>query len=201
MKSKESIKESIKKISAGIFFILGVTLVFIIVFMIGLEKGATQPKFQAVVVFRQVGGLSIGAAVRLSGVEVGNVSAVDFLDNKIQGRGVRVVLNIFRKYKKQIENCSIYSIKPINILGEKIVEIEPPGETKICDLNKPIIGFDPIDVQDFAESFEDTAVSLTKMTKEINSMIGDFKYFSKTSKRVLDRLEDKLIEGNFIKLF
>ncbi len=194
-------KESIKKISAGIFFILGVVLIFIIVFMIGLEKGATKPKFQVVVVFRNVGGLSVGSAVRISGVEVGNVSSVDFLENKIQARGVKVVLSIFRKYKKEIENCSIYSIKAVNILGEKIVEIEPPGDVKIYDLSKPIMGFDPLDVQDFAESFEDTAVSLTKMTKEINSLIGEFKYFSKTSKRVLDRLEDKLIEGNFIKLF
>jgi ABC-type transport system involved in resistance to organic solvents, periplasmic component len=194
-------KESIKKISAGVFFIIGVILIFMIVFMIGMEKGSTQPKFQVSVVFKQVGGLSVGAAVRLSGVDVGNVSAVDFLDQKIQGRGVRVVLNIFKKYRKQIEYCSIYSIKAVNILGEKIVDIEPPGEAKICDLNSPIIGFDPLDVQDFAESFKNTAVSLTKMTDEINSLIGEFQYFSKTSKRVLDRIEDKLIEGNLIKVF
>lgn len=194
-------KESIKKISAGVFFIIGVILIFMIVLMIGMEKGSTQPKFQVTVVFKQVGGLSVGAAVRLSGVDVGNVSSVDFLDQKIQGRGVRVVLNIFKKYRKQIEYCSIYSIKAVNILGEKVVDIQPPGEVKICDLVKPIIGFDPLDVQDFAESFENTAVSLTKMTNEINSLIGDFQYFSKTSKRVLDRIEDKLIEGNLIKVF
>lgn len=194
-------RETIKKISAGVFFIIGIALIFIIVFMIGLEKGATQPKFQITVIFRNVGGLSVGAAVRLSGVEVGNVASVDFLDKKIQDRGVRVVLSIFRKYKKEIENCSVYSVKAVNILGEKIVDIEPPGEAKVCDLNKPIIGNDPLDVQDFAESFEDTAVSLTKMTKEINSLIAEFKYFSKTSKRVLDRIEDKLIDGNFIKVF
>ncbi len=194
-------KETIKKISAGVFFILGVALIFMVVFMIGLEKGSTKPKFQVTVLFGQVGGLSIGAEVRLSGVEVGNVYSVDFLDDKIQGRGVRVVLSIFRKYKKQIENCSIYSIKAVNILGEKIVEIDPPGEVKIYDINKPIVGFDPLDVQDFAESFKDTAVSLTKMTREINSLVDEFQYFSKTSKRVLDRIEDRLIEGNFIKLF
>lgn len=194
-------RESFKKIAAGIFFILGVVLIFVIVFMIGLEKGSTKPRFQVVVIFRNVGGLSDGAAVRLSGVEVGNVSSVGFLENKIQGRGVKVVLSIFKKYKKEIENCSIYSIKAVNILGEKIVDIEPPGEAKICDINKPIIGFDPLDVQDFAESFKDTAISLTGMTREINSLLDEFKYFSKTSKRVLDRIEDRLIEGNFIKLF
>lgn len=183
------------------FFIAGVILIFIIVFMIGLEKGATQPKFQITVIFRNVGGLSTGASVRLSGVSVGTVYSVDFLDQKIQNRGVKVVLSIFKKYKKQIENCSIFSIKAVNILGEKVVDIEPPGDVKVCDLSKPIIGFDPLDVQNLAESFEDTAVSLTHMTKEINSLIGEFKYFSRTSKRVLDRIEDKLIEGNLINLF
>lgn len=194
-------KENIKKISAGIFFIIGVFLIFAIVFTIGLEKGATKPKFQITILFRNVGGLSVGSAVRLSGFEVGNVYSIDFLDSKVQGRGVKVVLNIFKKYRKHIENCSMYSIKDVNILGEKIVSIDPPGDVKVCDLDKPIIGIDPIDVQDFAESFEDTAVSLTGMTKEINSLISEFKYFSRTSKRVLDRIEDKLIEGNLLKVF
>jgi phospholipid/cholesterol/gamma-HCH transport system substrate-binding protein len=194
-------KESLKKISAGIFFIIGVILIFVIVFMIGLEKGATQPKFQITTIFKNVGGLAEGASVRLSGVSVGTVSSVDFLTEKIYGRGVRVTLSIFKKYKKQIEYCSVYSIKAVNILGEKIIEIDPPGDIKVYDLNKPIIGNDPLDVQDFAQSFKDTAISLTSMTREIDSLIGEFKYFSKTSKRVLDRIEDKLIENNFIKLF
>ncbi len=194
-------KETIKRISAGIFFILGVVLVFVIVFMIGMEKGSTQPKFQVTVIFRNVGGLVEGASVRLSGVNVGSVYAVGFLNEKIDGRGVKVVLNIFSKYRRLIENCSIYSIKSVNILGEKIIEIEPPGDVKVCDLGKPVIGLDPLDVQDFAESFKDTAVSLTSMTKEINSLMAEFRYISKTSKRVLDRIEDKLIEGNLINLF
>ena len=90
-------KDLIKKFSAGIFFFACVVMIVGVVFVLGLEKGFTEPKFRMTVVFHKVGGLAIGAPVRLSGVTVGTVSDIDFLDEEISDRSVTVGLNLSLK--------------------------------------------------------------------------------------------------------
>ncbi|MFZ5801203.1 MAG: MlaD family protein [Candidatus Omnitrophota bacterium] len=194
-------EETFKRILAGLFFIIGITVFLVIVFLIGLEKGMTQPKFQITALYRDVGGLSVGAPVRLSGVDVGTVGNIDFLPERLDGRGVRVALNIFRKYRKQLESPAVYAIKTEGILGQKIVEITYLAQGGSIDLTQPIIGEDPLDVQSLAESFQDTAISLTNLTKESTNIIKELKYLSYTSKRVLDRIEERVIDGRLLNLF
>lgn len=194
-------KDTIKKFLAGLFFIVGITLFLIIVFLIGVEKGMTEPKFQITVLFRDIGGLALGAPVRLSGVDVGTVSRIDLLLEKINGHGVKVVLNIFRKYHQQLETPAIYAIKTEGILGQKMVEITPLAVAGSFDLSKPIIGQDPLDVQNLAEAFRDTAVSLTGLTTQAGSIMKELQYLSRSSKRIMDRIEDRIIEGQLWKLF
>jgi len=68
-------------------------------------------------------------------------------------------------------------------------------------LSKPIIGQDPLDVQNLAEAFKDTAISLTGLTTQSTNIIKELKYLSRTSKRVLDRIEERVIDGQLLKLF
>ena len=66
-------KDLVKKSIAGLFFILSIGLIVTVVFVIGVGKGLTEPKFHMTVLFKKVGGLATGAPVRLSGVTVGTV--------------------------------------------------------------------------------------------------------------------------------
>ena len=194
-------RDFVKRLYAGIFFVIGIILICVVVLAIGIEKGMTQPKFHVKVLFREVGGLSVGAPIRLSGVNIGTVGRIDFLDEKIEGRGVEVTMNIFRRYRKQLEHGTIVAIKTEGILGGKIIEISAGDEEQPLDLTKPIIGDDPLDVQDLAESFGETAVSLTETSKSINTIIKELQNISHNSKRLLDRIEQRIIEGNLFKVF
>ena len=80
-------RDFVKRFYAGIFFIIGIFLILAVVFAIGIEKGMTQPKFQVKVLFRDIGGLSLGAPVRLSGVNVGTVGKIDFVEEKNEAIG------------------------------------------------------------------------------------------------------------------
>ncbi len=194
-------RDFIKRLYAGMFFIIGIILISIVILAIGIEKGMTQPKFQVKAVFHEVGGLSVGAPIRLSGVNIGTAGRIDFLDEKVEGRGVLVTLNIFRRYKKQLEKASHFAIKTEGLLGGKLIDISSDDKTERLDLTKTIIGEDPLDVQDLAEAFGDTAVSLTESSKAINSIIEELKQISRTSKRLLNRIEERLIQGNLFKVF
>ncbi len=194
-------RDFVKRLYAGIFFVIGILLISVVIMAIGIEKGMTQPKFQAKVLFREVGGLTLGAPIRLSGVNIGSVAAIDFVPEKIEGRGVQVTMNLFRRYRKQLEKATEVAIKTEGILGGKIVAISAEPNVPLMDLSRPVIGADPLDVQDLAESFGDTAVSLTETSKGINSIIEEMQRISRTSKRLLDRIEQRIIEGNLFKVF
>lgn len=216
----------LKNFLSGIFFLGGVVLVFTIIFMIGTNRGFTQPKFQIEVLFNDVGGLIEGAPVQLAGVNVGTVSDISFLDRKIEGRRVKVEVGIFNRYKNQLSQDVRFSIKTEGILGEKLIEIHSDDGPK-SDLSKPIIGDDPLNVQDLAQVFsnaaasftntsedfrkidveklskvlEETARSLVATTEGLNAILSEMYYISIKSKRLLDRLEQRVIDGNLFKVF
>ena len=212
---------------AAIFFIVGIFLILLFVFTIGKDKGFSQSKFQVPVLFKSVGGLSEGAPTRLAGVNVGNVASIDFLDKEIEGRRVKVTLNILSKYRKQLNKNVSFAIRTEGVLGEKLVEINVLDSDHSLDLNKPIFGEDPLDVQDLAKVFAGAAESFTRTSEEfskvnlaqlsqvieeaseallktsrgINDIMDDLQETTRKTKRLMDRVEQKVIEGNLFKVF
>lgn len=194
-------KETMKKVLAGLFFFVGIILVSGVVLVIGIEKGLLQPKFQMTVLFQEVGGLSVGAPVTVSGVRVGTVAGVDFLDRQVDGRTVTVTLNIFEKYKKQLRKSERFFIVTEGILGEKLVAININENIHRMDLSQPVIGEDPLDVQDLANTFGEAAAAFSETSTLINDMIEEIRRISNTSKRLLNRIEQRVIEGNLFRIF
>jgi phospholipid/cholesterol/gamma-HCH transport system substrate-binding protein len=191
----------IKKFIAGLFFILCLGGIAVVVFVIGVEKGLTQPKFEMTIVFTKVGGLVAGAPVRLSGVTVGTVRDIGFLDKELAGRDVEVKLNVYSKYQKQLFKSVKFAIITEGVLGAKFVEITTSPGFRRTDLSRPVIGVDPLDVQNLTETFGDAAGSLLETSRSINEMIREIKDVSGSMRRLMNRLEQRVIEGNLFKVF
>jgi len=196
-------KEFSKNLYAGLFFIIGIILICVVVLSIGMEKGITQPKYKIQVLFREVGGLMIGAPIRLSGVHVGTVGKIDFLKEEVEGRNVVVTLNLFSRYKDQIAQGYSFSIKTEGILGQKFVEIskDKTGQKRRIDFQSPLLGIDPLDVQDLAETFGKTALSLQETAHATDSVMTEMREQFKVLKRILNHIEQRLIDGTLFKVF
>ena len=194
-------KDIYQKLWAGTFFLTGVFLVSVVILTIGIEKGLTQPKFQMTVLYREIGGLSVGAPVSLSGVHVGTVGTIDFLDEEVEGRGVQVTLDVYEKFRKQLEKGKRVIIKTEGVLGEKSIEISRSGDRPRLELSRPVIGEDPLDVQDLAKIFGDTAIALKQTSETFDSIIKEMKHISGITKRLLNRIEQRIIDGNLFKVF
>ena len=191
----------LKRLLAGLFFVLSLALLTGSVFVLGVEKGFTEPKFEMTALFHMVGGLGTGAPVRLSGVTVGTVKKIDFLEDEVEGRGVEVTLNLYSKYQKQLRKSVNVAIITEGVLGEKIVEITSEPGFYVSDLDRPFIGEDPLDVQTLAETFGEAAASLLETSKEIQSVTREVKSISSTTRRLLNRIEQHIIDGDLFKLF
>ena len=190
-----------KKLAAGLFFVLGLGLIAVSVFFIGLDRGLTEPKFQVIVLFNQVGGIAEGSPIRISGVDVGVVGAVDFLSQPIDGRSLKVRLDIFKKYEFEFRKCSKVSIRTEGVLGQKLIEISEDHSLKVFDPTAPIIGEDPLDVEDMAAVITSTAVSLQSTSQGVSDVLREWKYISVKTKKLLNRVDEKLLEGNLFKVF
>lgn len=220
-------KDMMKRFWAGIFFVVGIIFICGVIFTLGKDKGLTQSKFQIVVLFSDVDGLIEGAPVQVSGVNVGNVSDISFVKKSVQGRRVKVILNIFDKYQDQFQKGVDFTIKPSGILGEKLVEINVFEDGQPLDLSQPALGNHPIDVSDLAEAFSgaarsftrasenfneveiqelagvlaDTAQSLSETSQGINTILSELQYITKKSKRLINRVEQRIIDGTLFKVF
>jgi len=190
-----------KKLAAGLFFVIGLGLIAVSVFFIGLDRGLTQPKFQVIVLFHQVGGVVEGSPIRISGVDVGVVGAVDFLSQPIEGRSLKVRLDIYKKYEFQFRKCSKISIRTEGVLGQKLIEISEDHSLKIFDPTAPIIGEDPLDVEDMAAVITSTAISLETTSHGLQDVLHEWKYISIKAKKVMNRVDEKLVDGNLFKVF
>ena len=194
-------KYFIRKFVAGLFFIGCLLMIAGIVFVIGVEKGLTESKFKMTVLYQEVGGLVIGAPVRLSGVIVGAVTDVDFLAQEIEGRSVKVELSLYEKYKYQVHKSVNVAIVTEGVLGEKFIEITTDPNYWQEDLSQPVVGEDPLDMQNLAETFGESAVALLETSKAVDTMTKELKRISITTKRLLNRIEQRIIDGNLFKVF
>lgn len=190
-----------KELLAGIFFIFGIAVLVLLLFFVGLKEGIIEAKFPADVIFKNIGGLEVGAPVRLLGVNVGSVSRIDFLEKPIGDKKVKVTVSIYEKYRGQVEKCSDYSIKTSGILGDKLIEIVSPEKGGIQEIKTPLVGKEPLDIQSWAENLQQTSDSFRKLADETTNITKQLNYVSYTFKRLLDRLEDELIKGKLIKIF
>jgi phospholipid/cholesterol/gamma-HCH transport system substrate-binding protein len=190
-----------KKLAAGLFLIIGVGLIAVSVFFIGLDRGLTEPKFHITALFNQVGGLVEGSPIRISGVDVGIVGAVDFLSRPIKGRSLKVRLDIYKKYEFELRKCSKISIRTEGVLGQKLIEISEDHSLKVFDPSEAIIGEDPLDVEDMAAVITSTAVSLQASSQSLQELLHEGKYISIKTRKMLNHINEKLMEGSLFKVF
>ncbi len=190
-----------KQFWAGMFFLLGTALVAGVIFFIGFNKGFSQPKTGITVLFDKVGGLTEGAPVRLAGVTVGLVDIIGFLDQEVMGRGIEVKVSVYKKFEDQVRRSTRVSIQTEGVLGSKYVEIGRRSGEISLDIDQPVLGDPMLDVYDIAEVLRDTAKGFNRTTEDISTIMAELKYMSRKSKRLLDRVEQRVIDGTLIKIF
>ena len=109
------------QIRIGAFILSGLLVFFAIIYLLGAQGRYFERKYDLVAEFTEVGGLIEGATVRLAGVQIGRVTAVELPEQP--GGKVRVTVTIARRFSERVRRDSEAKISTQGLLGDKIVEI------------------------------------------------------------------------------
>jgi phospholipid/cholesterol/gamma-HCH transport system substrate-binding protein len=106
------------ELKIGVVTAFAMVMSMVLIFMLSGEGGFFWQRYSVKTVFPNAAGLKPGAPVRLAGVEVGSVGAVD-----LAGDRVEVVMEINRNYQQQVTTASQASLGSVSLLGEAAVDI------------------------------------------------------------------------------
>jgi ABC-type transporter Mla subunit MlaD len=77
-------EEARTRLVVGLFVVVLSIVAFISLFLIGQTEGTWKPKTEITTDFRTISGLRRGSPVQLAGVEIGNVSAINFVERRYE---------------------------------------------------------------------------------------------------------------------
>ena len=106
------------ELKVGIVSVFALVMALLLLFMLTGEGGFFWQKYALRAVFDDVAGLKPGAPVRLAGVEIGSVTAVEF-----SGSQVEVSMEVADSVQDRITSESVASLGSVSLLGESAVDI------------------------------------------------------------------------------
>jgi phospholipid/cholesterol/gamma-HCH transport system substrate-binding protein len=163
---REERREGRLKVRVGIFVLVALAAFLGMIYALGARARLFEPRYTIHAEFTEVGGLVEGSTVRLAGVQIGRVTAVDL--PAAPGGRVRVDLTIARRYADRIRRDSIARIETQGLLGDKIIEIGVgSAATPALGPGDTIAARDPTDLGQVISQSADTVKNVTALTASL----------------------------------
>lgn len=156
------------ELKIGIVAVAAIVLTAMIIVAVGGAGGFSWQRYELKTKFPDVKGLKKGAVVRVAGVEVGKVTAVEFV-----GAEVEVALEVKDDMQPRITTDSRASIGSLSLLGEPIIDISPQSTgTPLKDGDFLPAGRAPGQLADVAESATQSLEQVTGILRDIRAGKG-----------------------------
>lgn len=188
-------KNDRKNAKLGIFVLVSLVLFLIGIFFIGNARDLFNPTIEIHTAFKDVGGLTRGNNVWLSGVKIGTVREVRIATDSI----VSVTLGIRENDRRFINEDALATIGSDGLIGNTIVVIKPGRLRDPIDDGDTIASFSEASAQDIMNMLEETGENaliiteeLQEIAKQINSGEGTIGMLLKSSE-LAESLEETVI--------
>ncbi len=155
------------ELKVGIFIMIGIAILFIIVFSIG-DINLVKKGYHIKVDFNFVDGIGGSAPVRVAGVGVGQIDGLKlYYDEK--GKKTRAQLNAWIKEGVKVEADAVATVNTLGFMGEKYLEIFPgTGDKGFLKDGDTLVGRDPTSVNKVYEN-------LSNLTNSVNIIVNRLK--------------------------
>ena len=156
------------ELKIGVLSIAAIVITAVTVFLLTGGKGFFWQRYHLKSRFTNVAGLKPGSPVRLAGVDVGDVDAVD-----LYGDQVEVVFQVNKIYRDRITTASVAKLGSVSLLGESAVDITPAGTgTPIPEWGYVPQGRAPAQLSDITDQASQGVTELTRLIHDIRTGRG-----------------------------
>ncbi|MFN7973884.1 MAG: MlaD family protein [Acidobacteriota bacterium] len=165
--------QQVRILRVGILTIATLAVVGITVVSIGTTQGAFAKKVRYKTYFKDIGGLSEGAPVKLAGVPVGKVSDINFSSD--MGRSdIEIELTVVKRKSIRIRVGTKATMKSLSLLsGEKYIELSPGDPTQPALPPDAQIPTDEKsgDIAGLSTAATDVAAEIVKIADNLNKIL------------------------------
>lgn len=106
------------ELKIGILAVIALVMASVLIFLLSGEGGFFWQQYSVKTLLTNISGLKRGAPVRVAGVEVGAVSDLEFVGDKVE-----VVMEVAREHQSRITTESKATLGSVSLLGESAVDI------------------------------------------------------------------------------
>ena len=175
-----------RSLIVGVFVTVGLAIFILTIYIVGMKENIFGSPIKVSAIFEDVQGLKEGDKVRLSGINIGNVSSLSFMeDNRVY-----VLMNIESEQVKYVNKDARVTIGSEGLMGSKAVMIIPgsAGSEMVAEFDT-LHSVEQVSIDDILvevnKSSENIAVisqELISITQKINRGDGIFgKIFTDSS--------------------
>ena len=157
--------QTFQSIRVGIFFVLGVILIYAVYTVIGTRQFASETGYSVIAEFEDVRTITTGSDVRMAGVRVGEVSGAALS----KGRG-QVTLRIDETVEIPVD--SVAQIAMSSLLGQHYIAIDYGNETDILTDGAEIMADAGPDFNEILEEVQQLGEKLNKMADGFSGLDG-----------------------------
>lgn len=177
------------EIKVGIFVIVGIICFCVAVLLLGGDKMFFQKTYVLKVHLPQVQGLASGSVVSLSGVPVGNIVDLQFVN---QAKEIEVTMELDLAVQPRITEGTFASVKTQGALGDRYIYLEPgPLDAAPIKEGEFVKADQTPDFLDMISAKGSELNQIFEVIKEMKTLIHTFNADNRTGK-----LMDNLVTGS-----
>jgi phospholipid/cholesterol/gamma-HCH transport system substrate-binding protein len=165
------------ELRVGLFVLAGAVLLAVVIFYV-TGGGGWGPKYRLHAFLPEVGGLALGAPVRVNGVEVGNVEKI-VIALPMPGappskeHNIEVDLRIQKSFESYIRSDSTAVLITEGLLGNRYVDIERGFVGRVLQNDDEIPGREEKALKEVVERSADLMDSLSSITRQASAVLTD----------------------------
>ena len=182
-------------IGVGVFVVGGLVIFALGLFMIGDRRFLFDDLFMVNAEFAQVAGLRDGAAVRVNGMEAGEV--LDIAIPPSPAGRFRVRMRLREELRPLVRADSVASIRTDGIVGGRYVQIEAGSESSpAVDDGAVLKAREPFDFADLLDqgtkTIESVNVTINELRSHLNEVVGLVRVTVTNANEVVASVSDDL---------
>jgi phospholipid/cholesterol/gamma-HCH transport system substrate-binding protein len=150
------------ELKIGLLSVAALAIAALLIFTLSGSGGFSWQRYSLKTVFTNVAGLNAGAQVRIAGVPVGTVSAIQFVGDRVE-----VIFEVSEEMQPLVTTSSTAALGSVSLLGEAAVDVTPSRE------GTPIPEWGYVPARPVAGSLTDVAAQASVGITEVTALLQD----------------------------